>query len=195
VQKDREVPDTYQPTIEYANFYITLSSSMANAAATKYYPEVIYGHKGTILFERDAVVVVPEEPGRRAARDAAPPQPKRYAVERGETGRAHTDNFLACMRSRNQPALNPELGCQIMTAIKLGVDSYREGKVKFFDPRTERVMDRGPARPGYEGRAGSARLQRCTTTTMVRGTRSGSSPTRSWMSRRSGRSRWNGSAA
>jgi predicted dehydrogenase len=150
VQKDREVPDTYQTTIEYPNFYITLSSSMANAAAVKYYPDVIYGHKGTILFERDAVVVVPENLGARGSGGAAAP-PKRYPVEPVSIGRAHTDNFFACMRSRKQPVLNPELGYQIMTAIKLGVDSYREGKVKFFDPRTERVADRGPARPGYEG--------------------------------------------
>ena len=50
VQKDREVPDTYATIIEYPNFYINLSSSMANAAAGKYFPEVIYGHKGTIAF-------------------------------------------------------------------------------------------------------------------------------------------------
>ncbi len=32
VHKDREVPDTYTTTIEYPNFYIEMSGSMANAA-------------------------------------------------------------------------------------------------------------------------------------------------------------------
>ena len=55
------------------------------------------------------------------------------------------------MRTRRQPNLNAMLGYQIMVAIKLGVDSYREGKVKFFDPKTQRVTDRPLVRPSYEG--------------------------------------------
>jgi hypothetical protein len=38
-----------------------------------------------------------------------------------------------------------------MTAIRLGVDSYREGVQKHFDPATGKVLARGPKRPGYEG--------------------------------------------
>ena len=47
--------------------------------------------------------------------------------------RLHTDNYLECIRTRQPPVLNPDLGYKIMVAIKLGVDSYREGKIKFFD--------------------------------------------------------------
>jgi hypothetical protein len=55
------------------------------------------------------------------------------------------------MRSRKQPNLNGDLGYQIMVAIKLGVDSYREGRVGFFDPgRQEEVRSPAP-RIGYEG--------------------------------------------
>jgi hypothetical protein len=59
---------------------------MANAAANKYFPEVIYGHP---------------------------------------INRLHTDNYLECMRTRQPPVLNPDLGYKIMVAIKLGVDSDR----------------------------------------------------------------------
>jgi hypothetical protein len=38
-----------------------------------------------------------------------------------------------------------------MVAIRLGVDSYREGKAKLFDPKTEKVIDKAPPRPRYEG--------------------------------------------
>ena len=54
--------------------------------------------------------------------------------------RAHSDDFFSCIRSRKRTVLNPELGYQIMTAIKLGVDSYRAGQIKNFDPRTRRVI-------------------------------------------------------
>ncbi|MEO7650406.1 MAG: hypothetical protein ABIZ80_08045, partial [Bryobacteraceae bacterium] len=130
---------------EYPNFYVTLSSSMANSAAVKYFPDVIYGHKATLVFERDQLVIVPEgifkgAEGRTV--DVTPSKP---------INRLHTDNFLDCMRTRKPTALNPELGYQIMTAIRLGVDSYREGKMKVFDAKTQRIVERGPARPGYEG--------------------------------------------
>ena len=38
-----------------------------------------------------------------------------------------------------------------MTAIKLGVDSYREGKMMLWDPVAERRIDEAPARKEYEG--------------------------------------------
>jgi hypothetical protein len=38
-----------------------------------------------------------------------------------------------------------------MTAIKLGVDSYREGKMMFWDAERERRVDQAPARKEYTG--------------------------------------------
>ena len=144
VQKDREVPDTYATTIEYPNFYVTLSSSMANAAGNKYFPEVIYGHKGTIVMSADGLSVQPE--------GAKADTWKEVAIARAAPiNRLHTDNYLECMRSRQQTVLNPELGYKIMVAIRLGVDSYREGKVKFFDAASQKPVERGPARASYEG--------------------------------------------
>ena len=145
VQKDREVPDTYATTVEYPNFYITLSSSMANAAGNQYFPQVIYGHKGTIVFSDEGFSVLPEG----APRDA---KGKDVAAElAAPINRLHTDNYLECMRTRQQTALNPDLGYKIMTAIRLGVDSYREGKVKFFDAAAQKPAERGAARASYEG--------------------------------------------
>jgi predicted dehydrogenase len=150
VQKDREVPDTYATIIEYPDFYINISSSMANGAANRYFPETIYGHKGTISFQSGGIMVTPESLARgRGAGER--PEGKLYELERVNIGRRHTDNFFACMRSRKKPVLDAELGYQIMVAIKLGVDSYREGKVKFFDARARKVVGRGEPRPGYEG--------------------------------------------
>lgn len=154
VQKDRDVPDTYCSIIEYPQFFINLSGSMCNAAGGKYFPRVIYGHKGTITYEGNNVVVYPEileGPRGRPAR-AADRAPKVYeAPPVSNAHRLHTDNFFECMRTRKQPNLNAMLGYQIMVAIKLGVDSYREGKVKFFDPKTQRVTDKPLVRPSYEG--------------------------------------------
>ncbi len=157
VHKDREVPDTYATLIEYPNFYIEMSGSMANAGMGRFHRQAIFGHKGTIVVERGQVQVLPEafpELQRRGSGNA-PPQAKVCELppegKQREIRTPHTDNFFACMRSRQQPNANAEIGCRILTAIRLGVDAYREGATKLFDPRTERVIDRPPRRPEYEG--------------------------------------------
>ena len=142
VHKDREVPDTYATVVEYPDFYIDISGSTAGAGPLKFYPQVIYGHKGTLLFEDERLTVLPEDDSGKN---------KVYEVPAIDVVRAHTDDFFACMRSRRKTALPAEFGYQIMTAIKLGVDSYREGSAKVFDAASQRVVERAVSRPGYEG--------------------------------------------
>jgi len=147
IQKDREVPDTYATVIEYPNFYVDLSSSMANESADEYLSATIYGNKGTIRFTKDGVEVHPE--ATYAGKDAA------VKVEKVEETRnlvdLHSENFFNCMRTRKAPVLNAAFGHQVMAAIRLGVDSYREGAMKLFDPASEKVVKMAAARPGYEG--------------------------------------------
>lgn len=155
VQKDREVPDTYATTIEYPNFYVALCGSMANEAGGRYLPLAIYGHKGTLTFDRNGVVLLPEDPmpGTFDKRTRPRPTAKTYEVQRPEADghRPHTDNFFACMRSRKAPNLDGDLGYRIMTAIRLGVDSYRARQAMLFDPASQRLVRTAPARPGWEG--------------------------------------------
>jgi len=51
----------------------------------------------------------------------------------------HMDNFLDCVRSRQEPNLPARLGYQAMAAIGMGVQAYRQNEVLFFDRRRERV--------------------------------------------------------
>jgi len=151
VQKDREVPDTYSTVVEYPNFYVNLSGSMANSAAQRYLPPVIYGQKGSIVLEDKQVRVIPEPlyvPRESSAQEGAG---KSYPVELRDLNRAHTDNFFECMRTRHKPVLHAEFGYQIMTAIRLGIDSYRQGKLISFDSSLQKIVDRPGIRPAYQG--------------------------------------------
>ncbi|MBV8905954.1 MAG: Gfo/Idh/MocA family oxidoreductase [Acidobacteriia bacterium] len=167
VHKDREVPDTYATMIEYPNFYIEMSGSMANAAMGQYHRQAIYGHKGTLIIEHNQVLIYPEtypelraflRHDRSAQQGERPsaPEPKVYDLPpvppQRDIRTPHTTNFFACVRSRKPPNAPAELGYQMIAAIKLGVDAYREGKTKIFDPETQRVIEKAPARPAYERR-------------------------------------------
>jgi len=72
-------------------------------------------------------------------------------VEPHNMGEEHVINFLDCMRSRAKPNCDADFAYKIMTAIKLGVDSYREGKMMLWDPKREQRIDSAPARKIYEG--------------------------------------------
>lgn len=151
VHKDREVPDTYTSTIEYEDSCCVLGSSMANSAGNLHMEPVVYGHQGTITFDGFAVVVTPEW---QFEKDfvAKTGSSKMYVeVEPHDMGAEHHANFLECMRSRKQPNHNPDFAYRIMTAIKLGVDSYRQGKMMIWDPERERLMAEAPERKIYKG--------------------------------------------
>ncbi len=151
VHKDREVPDTYTTTVEYANDYCVLGSSMANAAANEYMPPVIYGHKGTITFDANVVIVEPEWQFEKEFVQKAGSSKVYLEVPPQDLTRDHIDNFLSCVRTRAKPVFDADFGYKIMTAIKLGVDSYRTGKLMLWDAEREQVVEEAPARPGYAG--------------------------------------------
>ncbi|MGE5569495.1 MAG: Gfo/Idh/MocA family protein [Rhodospirillales bacterium] len=164
VHKDREVPDTYATLIEYPNFYIDMSGSMANSRMGRFHSQAIYGHKGTIVLARGQVQVFEETfpelrrrrpEGQSAAGRPAGPEPKIYELPpegpQRDARTPHTTNFFSCVRSRKQPNAHAELGYQMVVAIKLGVEAYRQGKTMLFDPVAQRVIDKATPRPGYEG--------------------------------------------
>jgi hypothetical protein len=59
------------------------------------------------------------------------------------------DNWLRCMRSREKPVYDVLKGYQVMVAIKLGVDSYIQGKTLAFDPATRKMLRNPPPRKVY----------------------------------------------
>lgn len=129
VQHDRDVPDTFHMIIDYpSNHSIVLCSSMANRQGVT---EMIRGHEATMYFEDPGVVVRPE--------DEFKDQRQEIKVAR-EPRLGHMENWLDCIRTRNKPHLDADTGYRIMTAIALGVESYRKEKVMRFDPVRQRVV-------------------------------------------------------
>ena len=70
-------------------------------------------------------------------------QPKRKRVYRivAFPGETFMENFLRCVRTRERPVLDGELGYRAQVAVGLAVQSYRRKKVMLFDPKTGRVSE------------------------------------------------------
>jgi hypothetical protein len=63
-------------------------------------------------------------------------------VERTNMDAAHMTNFLDCMRSRKQPTLDAETAAHTLVLVQMAVQSYREGRVLYFDEKTWKVAPR-----------------------------------------------------
>ncbi len=151
VHKDREVPDTYSTTVEYANDYVLMGSSMANSAGNENMEPAIYGHRGTVTFDGDVVIVTPEWQFLDGFVEKTKASKMYFETPPHNMDEDHHANFLECMRTRAATNCNPDLSYRVMTAIKLGVDSYREGKMMLWDPENERRIDEAPKRKEYKG--------------------------------------------
>ncbi len=56
----------------------------------------------------------------------------------------HIDNFISCMRTREKPHLDVETGAKAQIVINLTVESYREGKVLYWDEKKWKAVDKAP---------------------------------------------------
>jgi len=56
----------------------------------------------------------------------------------------HMVNWLRCIRTREKPVLHSELGYKAMAAIGMSVQSFREGKVLYFDSEKQKVVTEPP---------------------------------------------------
>jgi predicted dehydrogenase len=146
----REVPDTFLNAADYpSRFSVLVQSSQVNAFGPA---AMIRGQHATMLIgddwegrELDTIRIVAEKPFAEAFRKKWGKDEVIIAGAGNEGDEKHLDNFFECVRSRRQPACNADLGYKVMTHIGLAVRSYREGKVFYFDPRTEKVLASAPA--------------------------------------------------
>ncbi|MEW6234527.1 MAG: Gfo/Idh/MocA family oxidoreductase [Candidatus Omnitrophota bacterium] len=141
----REVPDTFLMTIDYAAEYsIHISSSGANDVGLD---DCIRGHKGTIYMRGDHIEVEGNGPYREEFK-------KKYGAEKVNIAcqprDGHTENFLKCMKTREQPHLDPYTGFKVQAALTMSTDSYRQSKILYFDEKKLKVTARPISLPSQK---------------------------------------------
>jgi predicted dehydrogenase len=143
---DREVPDTFSLIGTYPKGHqLVLSASMANS---QHVPGLIRGHDASLImvehgrFEGFAphITVRPEK------RVISPEYKQKWGEEdikipvaEMNTMETHVRNFLSCMRTRQKPTLDVETGARAQVLITMAVNSFREGRVLYFDEKNWKV--------------------------------------------------------
>jgi predicted dehydrogenase len=147
----REVPDTFMLAADYPGGHsVVLSSSMANAT---HIPGLIRGHEGTITmvehgqFEGSTpfITVRPEDRLEESAKAFVDKWGGKEVKIPTKARPSHMQNFFDCIRSREETVLSARKGYRVQVAITLAVDSYRQGKVLYFDEKVEKPTDRRPS--------------------------------------------------
>ena len=147
VQKDREVPDTFFMNVDYPAWTMQLACSVASGAGA---PLVIHGSQATLFIGQNSenlvntqMEVVPDAEYRDEFVKKTGSAALKIDVQPVARGaHPHMDNFLECVRSRQEPNLPAKLGYQAMAAIGMGVQAYRQHEVLFFDRRREKVTNK-----------------------------------------------------
>jgi predicted dehydrogenase len=144
---EREVPDTFNLIADYAAGHsLVLSSSMANDT---HIPGLIRGHEGTIMmvpggqFEGrvDYITVTPQRIAKQNFKEKYGSLEMMIECEPRET---HMENFLRCVRTREKPVLDALTAYKAMVTIGMSVQSYREGRVLYFDEQKQKVVSEAP---------------------------------------------------
>jgi predicted dehydrogenase len=152
---EREVPDTFHLIAEFPKGHsLVLSSSMANST---HIPGLLRGHEGTIMmvpegaFEGrvDHITVTPEKLFKNKFTQKYGSAEVKLMTEKRES---HYENFLRCVKTREQNVLDAQTAYRAMTTIGMAVESYRQGRVLYFDETSQRVTDK-PITPQQTARS------------------------------------------
>ena len=146
----REVPDTFNLIADYSKGHsLILSSSMANS---RHIPGLIRGHEGSIvmvdhgMFEgrTDHITVYPEKRVISEEYKAKFGENEIVIPVEAKPESNHMQNFLDCVRSRQKPVLDVETGYRAQVTISMAVQSYREGRVLYWDEKAQKVVAKAP---------------------------------------------------
>jgi predicted dehydrogenase len=136
-----EPPDTMDVSMRLENLLFTWNSAFGN----RHYGEtddVVGGNKGTLLRDKEGKVTYVSERKEKTTTD----NPVRSASEGAITAtdaeetQAHLQNFVECVRSRQEPNCPFEIGFRSAIACQMAISSYRQGKPVRWDTKREEIV-------------------------------------------------------
>lgn len=137
---EREVPDTFNMIIDYPEkITVAILGTQGND-----YPAtggrgsgqripVIRGWEASLTIKEDQIVLIPTDEARKAGK-----QEQKFPIEHGENTLYHMRNLVHCAQTGNRNSDSPaDLAYYTQTALIMGMQSLREGKVVKFDTGKE----------------------------------------------------------
>ena len=134
LQDNRETPDTLQITYEYPNGMIATYENREGNSQSMFkhgYGLLYHGTEGTLFVDRGGYQLLPEQ-GSALQAEEVPSSNKALAD--------HWRNFLDCIKTRNRPVSDIEIGHHSTTTAILGNMAYRSKLRLDWDAERETTL-------------------------------------------------------
>jgi predicted dehydrogenase len=133
LRDNRDTPDTLIVTYEYPGFLCTYENREGNGQPIDGhgYGITFYGTDATLFIDREYFEIRSEK-GRKDA------EPQRVAGK-NKQGEEHVRNFLDCVKTRNLPICDIEVGHRSTTTALLGNVALRSGRRVLWNAKLEKV--------------------------------------------------------
>ncbi len=130
IQDNTDTPDTLQVTYEYPGFITTYENRLGNANSMfkQGYGILFHGTKGTMFVDRSRYEVFPEKNSDLQAVEVK---------SSNNSNMAHWANFLDCVKTRQRPISDIEIGHRSTTTALLGNVALRSKMRIDWDAKTE----------------------------------------------------------
>jgi len=147
IDDNRETPDTIVASYQYPGFIMIYENRSGNSREINGhgYGIEFYGTDGTLFVDRSGLEIVPEKrriegttsSGTQSSETMNRTEP--LTLESTKDNPTHAQNFIACVKSRELPICDIEVGHRSSSAAILGNLAYRTGASLKWDARRERV--------------------------------------------------------
>jgi predicted dehydrogenase len=136
LQDNRETPDTLQVTYQYPGFVCVYESRECNQYGLNQhgYGISFHGTDGTLFVDRGGFEILPERTEKGTNRCEALSE-----KNSNNHNQAHSRNFLDCIKSRQTPICDIEIGHRSTSAAQLGNIALRSKCVVNWDGASEQI--------------------------------------------------------
>ncbi len=137
-----QVPDAFIVTWQYDNFVMSFTNAVATNPDFPLHGSVFFGPRGSLLIHRSGYQVRPGTARRRPGGPEPPPPIEARMVRFKEDYQddpdtvAHARNFLDCVKSRQRPTTDIEIGFSSTLPCLLGLLAIRHGRSFAWDGKT-----------------------------------------------------------
>jgi predicted dehydrogenase len=133
LRDNRDTPDTLIVTYEYPGFLCTYENREGNGQPIDGhgYGITFYGTDATLFIDRDYFEI-------RSEKERKDAEPQRVAGK-NKQGEEHVRNFLDCVKTRNLPICDIEVGHRSTTTALLGNVALRSGRRIVWNAKLEKV--------------------------------------------------------
>lgn len=141
LEDNRETPDTLTAVYRYPGFLCTYENRTSNGRSIngRSYGIEFYGTKGTLFLDRQGFEITPE-----SMRKGGETIPRMYSMQAesvNDSSHDHVGNFLNCIKTRENPISDIEIGHRSTTSCLLANISLRLGRLIQWDAATESIQD------------------------------------------------------